>query len=275
MSDEVFVVNEAEESNLPVYRDDIVEIAEKAEKRIAAVNKIKQIALRVTNPHDWVNQGGKPYLQSTGAEKIARLFGISWRIDEPMLETFDEGHFAYTYKGYFSFKDVTIEVPGTRSSKDPFFSGSKENPKPVSEIDRGDVKKSAYTNCTANGVTRLLGIRNLTWEDLAAAGIDKDKTSSIDYGKKEMSEKGADAIKEIGKLLIEMAGNDKIKAADLLEEATTFKGKDGKEVKGRRSLKGLSEKQAPVTLHKVKKMYKEWEKDNKGGAENAGSGDSE
>ena len=154
---------------LPFQNDNIVSIAENAERRVDAIKKIKVLALKVTNSQDWVNQGGKPYLQATGSEKVARLFGISWRIEEPAYEVFDDGHFQYTYKGNFSMQGSEIQAIGTRSSKDSFFSATykyidgekKKIVKPPSEISRGDVKKSAYTNCIGNGVTRILGIRNL------------------------------------------------------------------------------------------------------------------
>jgi hypothetical protein len=179
------------DTGVPALADDtLIQVAERAEKRIEAVNKIKQLALRVTNSHDWVDQGGKPYLQSSGGEKVARLFGISWNISEPVLEAEEGGHFSYTYTGHFSLSGATIEAVGTRSSKDGFF--KKYGPKdengdkttlPPSEIDKGDVKKSAYTNLIGNGITRLLGIRNLTWEDLEVAGITKGNVGRVDYKK--------------------------------------------------------------------------------------------
>jgi len=165
----------------PLADDQLCAIAAAAERRIEAVTKIKRLALRVTNAGDWTDQGGRPYLQVSGAEKVARLFGISWRIDEPVREEHDDGHFSYTVKGYFSMGPAEIEVIGTRSSKDPFFRGAKDTPLPPSEIDRNDVKKAAVTNCLGNGITRLLGIRNLTWEDLAEAGLTRDKTVRIEY----------------------------------------------------------------------------------------------
>lgn len=176
-----------ESPDLPAIADDkLVSMAEAAEKRIDAVNKIKKLSLRVTNAHDWTDQGGKPYLQVSGSEKIARLFGISWRIGEPVLENLEAGHFSYTYKGEFTISGARIEAIGTRSSKDGFFKAYKwtDGEKielPPSEIDRGDVKKGAYTNCIGNGITRLLGIRNLTWEELAESGISKDSVSRVDY----------------------------------------------------------------------------------------------
>jgi len=189
-------VGVADQENVPVIADDrLVALAEAAEKRIDAMSKIKKIALKVTNPHDWIDQNGKPYLQVSGAEKVGRVFGISWRIDEPVLEPGEGGHFGFTYKGYFTLSGVTIEAIGSRSSKDGFFKkygySQKDNEGnnvktelPPSEIDRGDVKKSAYTNCIGNGITRLLGIRNLTYEDLDAfAGITKGMLDKVAYKK--------------------------------------------------------------------------------------------
>ena len=180
----------------PITDDTLISLAEQAEKRIDAMNKIKRVAIKLTNRHDWTDQGGKPYLQVSGAEKIARMFGISWRISEPIKETIEGGHFSFTYKGYFSLAGATIEAIGTRSSKDGFFkkygyeNGQKQE-LPASEIDAGDVKKSAYTNCIGNGITRLLGIRNLTYEDLKEfSGIIPEQLGKVDYKKKGKADAG-------------------------------------------------------------------------------------
>lgn len=208
MSDDIQVV----ESSVPMIADDsLMAIAEQAEKRINAVIKIKQIVYKVTNKHDWIDQQGKPYLWASGSEKVARVFGISWRIDDPVCENMEGGHFSYTYKGYFTLGGVTIEAIGSRSSKDGFFkkygyANKDENGKaikeelPPSEIDKGDVKKSAYTNCIGNGITRLLGIRNITWEELELAGIKKESVGKVDYKKdgkqtdKEIKSEGAQSV---------------------------------------------------------------------------------
>lgn len=186
-----------------IASETLIAIAEQAEKRADAMNKIKKVAIKLTNRFDWTDQGGKPYLQVSGAEKIARLFGISWRIDEPEFEKEESGHFTYSYKGYFSLAGATIEAIGTRSSKDGFFkkygydNGSKHE-LPPSEIDKGDVKKSAYTNCIGNGITRLLGIRNMTYEDLQEfAGITSDMIGKVDYKKAGKQDQG---IKSEGSL---------------------------------------------------------------------------
>ena len=161
--------------------DQLLAVAAAAEKRVEAVNKIKILALKVTNERDWTDQGGHPYLQVSGAEKVARLFGISWRLDEPTREEHSDGHFSYTFKGYFSMGTAEIEVVGTRSSQDPFFAGHRDHPKPPSEIDRNDVKKGAMTNCLGNGISRLLGIRNMTWEEIKDGGVDRSKIGKVDF----------------------------------------------------------------------------------------------
>ncbi len=258
-------MEENNNENLPVGigADNLIQMAEFAEKRVDAINRIKRVALKVTNVRDWTNQNGNPYLQVSGSEKVARLFGISWRIDEPQLTTEENGHFSYVYKGYFNFGLATIEFEGSRGSRDPFFSKSHGKDIPPSEIDRNSVKKAALTNTIGNGVTRILGIRNLSWEDLKDAGIDISKMAKVDYGKAEMTEEAKDLRKKIGKMLMEMAGSNKTLASKLLIKYTSFVSKKGEEVKGKSSITGLSEKAIPVTYGKVQKAYEEWKKGDK------------
>jgi len=178
------------QADVPAIADDnLIAIAESAETRITAMLKIKQLALKMTGPQDWTDQGGKPWPWASGSEKIGRLFGMSWRIDEPTLEREEGGHFNYTYKGYFTLGGVTIEAIGSRSSKDGFFkkykgTGDDRTELPPSEIDKGDVKKSAYTNLLGNGIMRMLGMRNLSWADLATAGITKEEVAKVAYKEK-------------------------------------------------------------------------------------------
>jgi len=251
----------------PLADDHLVALAEAAERRVEAINRIKQAALKATNAHDWVDQQGRPYLQVSGAEKIARLFGISWRIDEPILEREEDGHFAFTYKGYFRMGVVEIEVIGSRSSRDPFFSKARGEDIPPSAIDRQNVKKAALTNCIGNGITRLLGIRNLTWDDLAEAGIKRENVASIEYRGQEMSEEAKARRDEIWSMLLEMSGGDEARARDYLEKATEFTGRDGRIVKGKRDIAKLSEKAIGPTYGKVKQAYERWQRQQRRGEE--------
>lgn len=186
--DKELVTTEDQDTISPIADNTLIAIADQAEKRVEAMHKIKRMALRLTNPHDWVNENDRPYLQGSGSEKVARLFGVSWRIYEPEREDLGDGHYIYTYRGEFSLAGASIEAIGARSSRDGFFKryDKNRNELPPSEIDSADVKKSAYTNLLGNGITRLLGIRNLAWDDLKEfAGITKDQLRSVQYRRKE------------------------------------------------------------------------------------------
>jgi hypothetical protein len=184
-------------SNLPAISDDtLLEIARTAEARIESVIKIKQLSLKVTNASDWTNQQEKPYIQASGSEKIANLFNISvmFLTPEPLYQEDPDGHYTYVFSGRFSMGGRSIEVEGSRSSRDPFFKQNlyEKDEKGISKLTREkkieerdnkrDVRMAAYTNMMGNGITRLLGIRNLTWEDLKLfAGIEKEQVGRVEY----------------------------------------------------------------------------------------------
>lgn len=175
-----------------VERDDVIAIARHAEERLVAVQKIKQISLMTTNAGDWVDQNGRPYLMASGAEKIAGVFQVSWRFltPEPTCLREADGHFTYSYRAEFSMGGRTIEVEGSRSSRDKFFAqytyeGKEKSEKDVSARDNErDVRMAAFTNLLGNGITRILGIRNLTYADLQEyGGIAQSQIGKVEYKK--------------------------------------------------------------------------------------------
>ena len=177
------VIPVAKEPTL-IEHDALVELAEKSEKRIEAVKKIIRAALRITNHRDWVIIAGEPYLTASGAEKVARLFGISWydmNIQEEEREDEKGKYYMYTCKAKFKLGEVEIEAVGTCSTRNKFFYLAKGRVKELHEIDIPSVKKTAMTNCILNGVKRLLGLRNLTLEDLKSAGISIDKITRVTF----------------------------------------------------------------------------------------------
>lgn len=164
--------------------DNILYLAERADQYIAAMNKIMSAALKITTEHDWCLIGGKPYLQETGATKVARLFGISIQLlGQPVVECDPQGYKTFTYNARFMLKDQFVEAEGSRSMKDEFFAGKGKSKKP-DEIDERDVKMAAYTNCLNNGIKRLIpGLRNIDVSQLAEAGLDVDKISGYTFKK--------------------------------------------------------------------------------------------
>jgi hypothetical protein len=164
--------------------DDILVVAQ---RRCELAGRMIEMALKRTNYLDWVNQQGKPYLIHSGAEKVARLFGVSLRNIETKKEWAED-----TLGRYYIYKTTgtaflgrldSIEALGTCSQRDKFFAydGKKKTWKDTAEIDETNIMKASYTNFVVNGITHLLGLRNLTWEQLKAAGITQDRVQAVEY----------------------------------------------------------------------------------------------
>lgn len=170
---------------LDANTDNILYLAEKADKYIEAMNRIMDAALKITNELDWVLIGGKPYLQESGSTKVARLFGISIQlIGKPTVEVDGEGYKTYTYKARFMLKDQFVECEGSRGMKEDFFAkAGKDKPlKKPDEIDERDVKMAAYTNCLNNGIKRLIpNLRNIDVATLERAGLDVSKINGYTF----------------------------------------------------------------------------------------------
>jgi hypothetical protein len=167
---------------LTTDHDNILLMAQKAEEYISAMNTIMKAALKITTENDWVLIGGKPYLQETGATKVARLFGISIQIvGHPLIETDAKGYKTYTYRARFMLNGQFVEAEGSRSKKDEFFAGKGCKKKP-DEIDERDVRLAAYTNCVNSGIKKLIpGLRGLSADDLANAGFDMQKIGGYTF----------------------------------------------------------------------------------------------
>lgn len=180
---------------LSTSADDIFEIAEKAEEYIKATKRIMEAAVGVTTEFDWVLIGGKPYLQESGASKVASLFGISIQLlGKPTVECDREGYKTFTYNARFMFKNRFVECDGARSMKDDFFAKTKNGTKKPDDIDERDVKRSAYTNCLNNGIKRLIpGLRNIDVSVLEKAGLDTGKIQGYTFKEGSKGGKGTKA----------------------------------------------------------------------------------
>ena len=250
--------------------DSVALALERAQRQVEVLSKVLAIAVKRTNHFDWVDQGGKPYLTASGAEKLMPLFGIS------VSNTFykkefskdDKGDFYfYVYRGTFSWAGSSIEAVGTCSSRDKFFAWDSKNQcyKPLSEVDEANIMKAAYSNMIVNGVTRVLGIRNLTWEQVESFGINRSKVAKVEYrsrkgnGKASVEGPSEDEMRrKIGDMLLEIAEGDKERAKSLLEAVSSFEGRDGNTVPGVSSLAELSGARLQVVYGKVKKEYELW-----------------
>lgn len=183
MSDEIITIDGTGDITAADISADIVAMAE---RRMATQRKLIQVALKITNPGDWVDQQGKAYLVGSGAEKVARLFGVKVAdVSSRKINTEDEKgpFYIYEYTGTFSLPGGvdSIRAIGTCSSKDKFFAKRGGQLLPLSEVDETNIMKAANTNMYVRGITQLLGLRNLTWEQLEEAGIGKGTVSKVEY----------------------------------------------------------------------------------------------
>lgn len=180
----IITVAQENDALMEMDYDNILAVAERADKMVCALNKIMSAALKVTTPKDWVLIGGTPYLQEAGATKVARLFGISTKICDgfPTVTRGEDGYPIYKYRMRFSMGKQSIEAEGMRSAGDEFFAG-KDKSKPIDQIPLDDVERAAYTNCMNNGIKRIIpGLRNLDISDLEAAGIRPEKGYTFKQG---------------------------------------------------------------------------------------------
>ena len=120
---------------------------------------------------------------ASGAERIMQLVGISLSDVEREEREISGGHKLFIVRGLMCFKDRCFVAEGMRSTKDKFFAKQKDGTyKPIDEVDIPSVMKSAFSNMIVRGVTALLGLKNLTWEQLNQLGI--KKVHRVTYGKR-------------------------------------------------------------------------------------------
>src|SRR3990172_1317419 len=229
------------------------------ESRVGAYKKLILTAYKLTSEPDWVNQSGKFYLQASGCEKIKNPFGISWEhIARRKEERQDEkGNFyIYFFQGTFYSKLLSsrIEVIGKRSSRSAFFGKKGGEILPLSEVDEEDVAMAAMSNMIVNGVSRIIGIRNPTEEQLKSAGLNLEKIQTVKYeGKVSQEESGKG--EEAWKMLLELNDGDSEKAREQCLAITSFKSKEGKTVQGKRDPRDLSGKWLDNTVRKAKELH--------------------
>jgi len=244
--------------------EDLISIAQ---RRVEMVQKIINIALKITNYRDWVSQDNSPYLTHSGAEKVARLFGVSLSNIKTQKEWSDDTKGKYyiyktTGKAALPGKLDSIEALGTCSQRDKFFAKAKGEWLDSIDVDETNIMKSSYSNFVVNAITHLLGLRNLTWDQIEDAGIDKSKIQQIKYQKgsekvkKTATPEEVKKQKEIWDWLMQItAGNNEL-ARERLKLETGFKPKDGSDyVEGKADPKYLTGKWLNITHRKIREIF--------------------
>jgi hypothetical protein len=187
------------------------------EQQANLLTKLRPQAIALTTPQDWIQMGDKVYLQATGCERFAALYGLVF--EKPQITRENEPDGTYTF-------EVTIEVfsrvtkqyftcVGGRHSGEKFFQrtddeGNAVPPNPV------DVRKAAVTNAMNRAVSMIAGLRNLTAADLAASGKKAGTNFKFKTGKEGG---GAAAVNDDGEVVIPFGKNKGIALTDLSDNS--------------------------------------------------------
>jgi len=250
--------NIIQEQELVADERSIDQIVSDLEKGVQAYNKIKLVALKLTGPEDWVQIGKQPYLLESGAQKIAKAFGVAIfdvKVETQWQEDSRGRYQIVVARGKAFSKKLSsyIEDVGICSQRDRFFAMDSGELKPVEEVDFTNVIKKAVANLYGRLIKRVVGLMGVSWDDLEKAGI--KPAAKVEF--KEKKPLSAEAQK-IGAMILEMAGGDKEAAKEMLRSLSEFE-KNGKKYSVS-SVADLSEAWAKKLLPKVEKEYNEWRK---------------
>lgn len=244
---------------------------DRAEKYLKLNDSIRRLAVNLTNVNDWIDQNGNPYLEWSGASKIANAFGVSVTGTVCEKETIkdDKGEYInYFYTGTGTWNGRETQETGSGSTRDAFFGKANGVWLPLSEIDLTDIRKKAMTNFFNRLIKTLLGL-SYTWEEIAeitGGKITREKCTGVTYdkgkqgGKADTDAKTPEKRASIRKWILDMCHGDAEIAKDLLADKTKWTDPKGAQVAGKRNVDDLSEKQVIYLYSKLEKEYKEFEK---------------
>jgi len=247
----------------------------KAEERRKIHEGLKLLAIRSTNPEDWVMMGGKPYLTESGCMKFAQIYGVSFRDLQvnAVHYTDEEGPVIEFFATVTAIFQNRFDVEsGSAATSEKFFNRVDPETKkvirlPLSEINRPNVRKKAITSARARATRKILGLSFSKEEVIKAlkeAGKDPSRIPGVTYGERHEKSRSTgkgilnETKKKIANMVFEMAGEDKELAQNMLESYSEFTAKDGTHIKGVRKVTELSDKRAQAVYGRVKKEYQQF-----------------
>lgn len=252
--------------SIPARELSIEQQIDKLEKNIELFNKIKLVSLKLTKEKDWVLQReDSPYLMDRGAENIAIAWGIDISGVELKMEWAEDEkgrYYIYTATGKAYAKKLGryVEDIGICSQRDKFFGMASGTLKEIEDVDMANIKRKAVTNLYNRLIKRVVGLGNVTTDDLVAAGLDVKKIARIDYkgGSQKVAKTFSPAYQEKLQKIRDIAnrlalGNEEI-AKKAIKDASYFKSKDGKDVFAESVAQLSSEKWIDMTLSRIEAM---------------------
>lgn len=250
-----------------------LEHAEKIIKRRAAMLTTMRIAgIGDTDPEHWVlhrsPDGAVIGIPSSPAcARMAKLYGIKVfnlrpRNDDDNFEPAKipvRDDTETEFRGFCDARSQTTgeEIEDVEFSRrtDEKFIGRYDDMSAQTGAWEGDMRKAVSTGLRSKSVRILTGTGKVSFATLKACFDEAGKDSTMcvkGHGFGSSSDRGAsgvtdestkDAGKKLGDEIMRRVGGDKDAAADLLEELTTFTNREGKVIKGIRSIARMTSAQ--------------------------------
>jgi hypothetical protein len=261
---------------------------ERAEKDLMTFDRVRNLAVALTKPRDWVafpggDAGERAWPTRSACNKLATAMKISTgthinqQTGRPYTKLIDRDE-----KGEFYTIEVNgwVEMPGFRrfdvmgfcSSRHKFFASTGKRDgegniiyKPMSEVSLANIIQTAYTNFQANATMRMLGFDNMSAEEIEA--LLGGKVSRVQYASGQSTqtaeEKAGDDVKrkKLWAICLAMRGGVESEAGTLLQAMTQFTvTEDGKEktIPGVKDAAKLKDRRLARSLGDAEKRLAEW-----------------
>jgi len=246
----------------------IEEELKEVEDKLELFNKIKILSLKLTKTSDWIIQADdNPYLMDRGSENIGIAFGVDItgiKLNQEWQEDKKGRYYEFvaTGTGYSKRLNRIIEDIGVCSQRDKFFGSVRGELKPIEEVDMANIRRKTITNLHSRLIKRLVGLMNVTLDDLKEAGLNISLIKKIDYktGSQKVTQtltkNDQETRKKLWDICINMSAGNEEEAKFLLKRFTTFP-KDGKELFRDDIKKLTSSKWIQAAYGKAKRAQKE------------------
>jgi hypothetical protein len=214
------------------------------------LDKVRDFVLQRSRPNDWTNQNGNPYLGESGTNRFWGPFKIYEKNIKAVSIDKNGQQKEDTNPGFFNTEVKLFMISGIIGSELLNVEGTFEGGSILEDGFRSkdDVLfyfKKAKANWRGRALRKLLGLENLTWEDLKKVGITEDNVRKVERLSTLKAE--TEESKELWNYLLELNEGDAKKAEDYLFNFTT-----SEKYQGKRKPSQLTAAQMKWVLPKIK-----------------------
>lgn len=234
---------------------DLNDALDSAGRALQYLDELRGFVLKRTKPMDWTNQSGNPYFGEAGCNRFAAPFQMfekdvtAWSIDVDgnRREVTEKNMFSGDIRIFFFSGIIGSRLLNVEAS---FEGGSRIGDGFREKDDLLFYFQKAKANWRGRGYRKILGMENMTWDELKVAAITPENVKQIDRQTTAKAE--SDEAKEAWKMVLEFSDGDPKKAEDWLFTLT-----NSDKYKGKRRPAHFTDAQMKWVMPKIKS---EWAK---------------